>query len=142
MKLVRYQSSTGRILGYLRTDQWANVPISWTDGSEVGKDIATLEVADEVFVDLATVYVQAGEIVPRPTISPVVASSSIPADGSTAFTVSGIPAPSDVRLFGMIADQWQEPSDTVSLTTNLVGEYKLWIEAFPYRRIEVNFNAT
>jgi hypothetical protein len=142
MKLVRYQPSTGRILKYLQTDQWQNTPPSWTDGSEAGKDIATLEVTDDIFVDIASVYVTEGKVTPRPVFTPVVPNSTIPADGTTEFEITGIPAPCDVSLFGTATDQWQETSGTVTLTTNIIGEYKVYIEAFPYQRTEVKFNAT
>jgi hypothetical protein len=142
MKLVRYQASTGKILRYTQTDQWDNIPPSWIDGSQTDQDIATLEVPDDVFVDIATVYVKNGTVVSRPVFAPTVPKASIPADGISVFEVKDIPGPCDVRLFGSLTDQWQETSGAVSLTTNLAGEYKLYIDAFPFQRVEISFNAS
>jgi hypothetical protein len=142
MKLIDYDSTglIGRVLAIADIEEMPEIPPYVIPNDP--RIFERIEVGDDVEVSFDKQYVSNGLIEQRPTWNPVVSTTTIPADGQTSIKVSGIPSAVKVNLFGPATDSWAGAAGDIEVAVGLPGEYKLYIEAFPYQRIEVNFNAT
>jgi len=142
MKLVDYDNTgfIGRVLTHPNIEEILPIPPFVIPGDP--RAFERIEVADDLEVSYDKQYVSNQEVVDRPKWTPTVSGTSIPADGVTAITVSGIPASVKVDLFGPASDSWSGAAGDVSVAVGLPGAYTLLIDAFPYQLVEVKFNAT
>lgn len=142
MKLIDYDNTglIGRVLTVPNIEGMPEIPPFSIPGDP--RTFDRIEVSDDQEVSYTKQYVLNAEVLDRPTWNPTVSSASIPADGVTAITVSGIPAPVKVDLFGPASDSWSGAAGDVSVAVGLPGAYTLLIDAFPYQLVEVKFNAT
>lgn len=142
MKLIDYDNTgnIGRVLELSAGIDPSEIPPFLIPGDP--RTFERIEVTDDVDASYDKHYVLDQQLADRPTWTPIVSSDSIPADGVTAITVSGIPAPVKVDLFGPASDSWSGAAGDVSVAVGLSGDYTLLIDAFPYQLVEVKFNAT
>jgi hypothetical protein len=98
--------------------------------------------SDQQFDPLDNMYVHSGEITQRPEMGLSQSSGPIPADGSTIFSINGLPSETTVQVYGPIVDEWVEGSGKVEITVNVTGSYTILLKCFPYQDTEVKFDAT
>jgi len=87
-------------------------------------------------------YIKDETLTERPSFSPTISPTSIPADGVSIVTILGFPADSILTISGPISETWTETETSTELTVNLPGKYKVRIENWPHQDAEVTFNAT
>jgi hypothetical protein len=98
-----------------------------------------------------TYYVVSGTITPRPQL-PALPSTGIPADGETAYAISGLPAQTFVSI-GMLLDEFGLPvpkadphkypfsglvdDGALEWTSTIPGTYAVSVQPpFPYQRLD------
>jgi len=86
-------------------------------------------------------YVAAGEVVRRPNMPFRFSAVSVPADGSSAVTLAGVPAGATVRIVGPTSASGFADGAEIVLTFALPGEYQVFLELFPYIGVKEVINA-
>lgn len=112
-------------------------------------DEATLELnrRDNIdFIDgelnASLFYIKNGVPTERPAMAVSADKSSIKADGLDVLKISGLPkGVTTFRLIGPVCDSWDETEKQTDFTVNLPGNYRLSITQFPYKDMEIEFNA-
>ena len=89
-----------------------------------GRDFVEVEIR----VDPGEVYVVGGELVDKPAMSPTV----------LGVTISDLPSPCSLTTYG---NTYEVLDGTVELLYDMVGDYLVKVEAFPYLDWEVTVNA-
>ena len=87
-------------------------------------------------------YVVDGVIHPRPVMPVQFDNATVPADGMSAVTLTGIPTDAMVRVRGPATDAFTVHDGTLEMTFDAPGSYRIGIEKFPYRDFEALINAT
>lgn len=84
-------------------------------------------------------YINDGAILPRPSVNFELSAASVPADGVTPITLSGVPSGAVVRVgtAEAIAD-----GGPIEITTDLLGENIVRVEAFPAKEWRGVFDGT
>ena len=119
-----------------------------------GKVVAIGEVPDSMIelqegnifqgtIDGATQYVVGGVAIPRPAVSSSISATTVPADGTTALTLSGVPNGATVTVSGPLPTMTEKADGTsIVLTFAIVGTYTIAVDAFPQQDFKVTINAT
>jgi hypothetical protein len=142
MKLVDFDS-TGLIVRVLDLSFIEDMPdVPPYDIPNDPRTFERIEVGDGIDVSFDKNYVLNDAVEQRPTWTPVVSATTIPADGQTPITISGVPSAVKVDLFGPATDSWSGAAGDIEVAVGLPGAYTLLIDAFPYQLVEVRFNAT
>ena len=87
-------------------------------------------------------YVVDGAVMPRPVMPIMFDNATVPADGASTVTFTGVPAGANARVSGPAIDAFTVPDGVVVMTFDAPGAYVVGIEKFPYRDFEVVINAT
>lgn len=87
-------------------------------------------------------YVIDGALVDRPTMDVALGTDTVPADGATPVTLTGLPSPVDVTIAGPVADSFECTGGTLALTFVQPGNYTVKFSRFPYIDAEVVIHAT
>ena len=87
-------------------------------------------------------YVVDGVIQPRPVMPVLFDNATVPANGVSEVTFTGIPTDAMVMVRGPATDAFTVPDGTLAMTFDAPGTYTIGIEQFPYRDFEVVVNAT
>jgi len=83
-----------------------------------------------------------GVITPRPVMPVQFDNATVPADGVSAVTFTGVPVGAAVRVTGPAEDAFTAADDVLELTFDLPGAYAVRVAQFPYRDFEVVIRAT
>ncbi|KQV51364.1 hypothetical protein [Duganella sp. Root336D2] len=73
-----------------------------------------------------------GKVVRRPDMPHTVSALTVPADGSSAITLRGVPAGASVRIAGPTSASGTADGTDIALTFSLPGQYSISLELFPY----------
>lgn len=93
-------------------------------------------------IDQSLFYMKKGVLTERPLMAALSDKSSIKADGLDVLTVSNLPkGVTTLRLVGPLCDSWDEKSNQADFTVNVPGRYQLVISQFPFKDMELEFNA-
>lgn len=132
MNYSRYEKDSGRI------DALYDFP------NEEAMQLNTTETRDFIagVFDKETFYVDKGEVVPRHQSSAVENKSNIFADGIDEYIVSNIKPGAIVRIYGPVSDWWVEQENTIAMTVNVPGVYRIVIDQFPMQDFVSDINAT
>lgn len=91
--------------------------------------------------DCERFYIDNKKITPRPELS-ISCGDLLIADGVSELAITALPLPSTLTYSGPGFEIKQEITEnSVELTTTVVGEHKIKIEAWPYLDWEATFNA-
>lgn len=94
-------------------------------------------------LDASLFYMKNGALTERPAMVALADKSSIKADGLDVLKVAGLPkGVTTFRLVGSVCDSWDETGKQTDFTVNLPGTYRLSIIQFPYKDLEIEFDAT
>lgn len=85
-------------------------------------------------------YIQNGVAVARPDNNTTINTTSIQGDGIDEATISNIPNPSEVRVFG-VGDYTVTDGEFV-FTVDTPGEYRIIVDSFPIKEKEFIINAS
>lgn len=88
-----------------------------------------------------TYYVLDGAVVPRPSMGIEVSATTVPADGVSEVTLSGVPAGALVRIAGPVKNEGQTEGGPITLTFAIPGVYEILLDLFPYQESKVTIHA-
>lgn len=132
---IVYALTTGEIL---RTGGCPVDTIGF-QGSEPG------EWAIEGVADDLTQYIDINPedpvVIDKPAMNTSLDTATIPADGTTLATITGIPAGATVTIIGLSFWQGVVNDGSVSITADAVGAYNVAIDLFPYLKQEYSIDA-
>jgi hypothetical protein len=86
-------------------------------------------------------FVVAGEVRPRPSMPCRSSAVTVPADGHTTITLTGVPVGAAVRIVGPTAASGSADGADIVLTFALPGQYTVLLELFPYIEVKEVINA-
>ena len=123
------------------------VPIKLSTPEEILGDLTSLsymELDGARVITPSTEYVDVATktIVPRPTLTPTISATSVPADGTTTIDITGLPNPTDFELEGPARASGTTTDGTLQLTFDTPGTYTLTLRAWPHQDYVVTLNAT
>jgi hypothetical protein len=87
-------------------------------------------------------YVVGGVIQPRPVMSVLLDVTTVPADGLSEATFTGVPTGAAVTVRGPATDAFTVPDGELVMTFDVPGTYRVSIEKFPFRDFEATCDAT
>ena len=93
-------------------------------------------------IDQSLFFMKKGVLTERPSMAALADKSSIKADGVDVLIVSNLPkGVTTLRLVGPLCDSWDETGKETDFTVNVPGRYRLVISQFPFKDMELQFNA-
>ena len=138
--VVAYDNLSGKILAIATFDTGSFRDVDRNVYEREGFDTVVIE--EYVDYSRRDIYIKNETLTERPSFSPTISPTSIPADGVSIVTILGFPADSILTISGPISETWTETETSTELTVNLPGTYKVRIENWPHQDAEVTFNAT
>ena len=87
-------------------------------------------------------YVVDGAIVQRPPMPVLVSATTVPANGVSVVSFTGIPAGALMRVNGPARDAFTVDDGVADLTFDAPGTYQIDIDLFPYIYLEETIDAT
>lgn len=133
IEVTEYEIATGKITAVLQASA-----IEYINANQkTGHAYVSGSISGDDF------YFLNGEKTARPTMALVCNPTSIQANGADVVTVAGLPTGlSEVRVMGAVVDTWTEDNSSFELTTNVVGQFVVEVDHWPYKVERVTFNAT
>jgi hypothetical protein len=134
MMLAPFVVVNGRTGKILRT---GNCPERMVYLQEIAAhEVAFAEAADDQlhYYDIAT-----AQRMDRPPMQAALSASTVPADGVSEVSLTGLPIPCVVRVE---QTTYHVPDGRLDISFDLPGRYVLRVEAFPYLPAELEVTAT
>lgn len=107
-------------------------------GAQAGQGESVLPVESH---DL-THYVSGDTVLDRPAIQVTLSANTVPADGASEVTLSGVPAGAAVKVLGPVQNAGVADGSPITLTFAIRGDYEILLSLFPYTDSKVTIHAT
>lgn len=125
--MTYYNNVTGYILGSAQGDE-ETINANKPEGAEIIEG----SFSGEHF------YIQDGSAVERPALILILSRTTVTADGIDYVLIEGIPEGATIRDDN---DSITSDGAVVEFVSDIVGEHKFWVSAWPYQDAEVIINA-
>lgn len=87
-------------------------------------------------------YVSGGAVLDRPAMQLVLSVDTVPADGVSEVSLSGVPAGAAVKVLGPVQNSGVADGSAITLTFAIRGDYEILLSLFPYTDSKVTIHAT